>query len=246
MDIHCSYCRCISGVPIYSVTPEERKHQMKRYLVLILILAIVGTLIMGIRSITQGLPLVGVKVITTPTTVTVNGPVILDAIHNLATLETVSMVLANDQDISKVWGLEGLCQESLTYLGYFTVTAGVDLQDIAGTNIILEGNGVPAQTAVTLRLLPAQILHVELDTQRSRVVHSDLSIISQLCGTQLPAMVLEAQTNLEKIVEASAIQQGIIKMAQDQARFVLQKVLLELGFTNVTVQFNESYDDQPN
>ena len=155
------------------------------------------------------------------------------------------MVIANDQDISRKWGFENFCQENLTYMAYFTVTSGVDLNDVAGTDIILNGSGVPAETKVTLRLPPARILHVELDTQHSRVVHSDPSIISQVCGTQLPAMVTEAQSNLQKTAEATASKQGIIKLAQDRASFELQKFLLKLGFTDVTVEFNEAYDDQP-
>lgn len=218
---------------------------MKRYLVIILLFAIAGAFsFMWINSISQGSPSVDIKVITTPTTVTVTGPVILSAIQSQSKLETTSMVLANDQDISKVWGVEGACQESLTYLSYYTVTAGVDLQNIAATDIILDGNGVPAQTAVTLNLQPADILHVELDTQRSRVVHSAVSIFSQLCGTQLPAMVLEAQTNLRNTAEQSALQQGIITMAEDQASFEVRKILLLLGYTNVTVQFKEATDGQ--
>jgi hypothetical protein len=221
---------------------------MKRYLVILLLLVIlVVIIVIGIKSTTPGaiaIP-VEIKIITTPTTITDNGPVILKAIRNQSTLETVTMVLANDQDISKVWGIEGACQESLTYLGYFTVTAGVDLQNIAGKDIILEGNGIPSQTAVTLILPPANILHVELDTQRSRVVHSNVSILSQFCGTQLPVMVLEAQSNLRTTAEASARQQGIIKMAQDRASFELQKILLQFGYNKVTVQFNEAYSEQP-
>jgi hypothetical protein len=218
-------------------------HQMKRYLVIIVLFAIVGAFsIMWINSIAQGSPPVDIKLITTPTTVTVSGPVILSAIQSQAKLETTSMVLANDQDISKMWGVEGACQESLTYLSYYTVTAGVDLANITSTDIVLAGNGDPAQTAVTLTLPAANVLHVELDTQRSRVVHSAASIISQLCGTQLPAMVLEAQTNLRNIALDSALQQGIITMAEDQASFEVRKILLLLGFTNVTVQFKESTD----
>ena len=219
---------------------------MKGYRVLLLVLILVGAIILVvINSIPQWLPSpsLEIKVITTPTTVTVDGPVILYAIRNQSRLETVTMVLANDQDISKVWGLEGICHESLTYLGYFTVTAGVDLQNLAETDIILEGNGVPAQTAVTLKLPAAQILHVELDTQRSRVVNSSVSIFSQLCGTQLPAMMLEAQTNLRESAEASARQQEIIKMAQDRASFELQKLMLLLGYTKVNIQFHEVYDE---
>jgi hypothetical protein len=84
-----------------------------------------------------------------------------------------------------------------------------------------------------------------LDTQRSRVVHSNVSILSQFCGTQLPVMVLEAQSNLRTTAEASARQQGIIKMAQDRASFELQKILLQFGYNKVTVQFNEAYSEQP-
>ena len=228
---------------------------MKKFLIPILIVVVVGGLdILGIKTFEKlfssiklpsiEVPLVGI--ITTPTTETVTGPVILQAIHNQSRLETVSMVLANDQDISKVWGFEGACRESLTYLGYYTVTAGIDLNDVAGTNIILDGSGVPAETTVTLTLPPARILHVEPDMQNSRIVHSSPSIISQLCGSRMPAMVVEAQTNLQKVAEASALKQGIIKMAQDRASFELQKILLPLGFTNVNVEFNEAYDDQPN
>lgn len=217
---------------------------MKRYLLLFLILVVVGVAVFaGIQSLGQGFPSAEVKMITTPTTVTVTGPVILAAIRNQAKMETVSIVLANDQDISKSWGLEGACQESLTYLGYFTVTAGIDLQAIAGTDIVLDGSGASAESSVTLKLPPARILHVELDTQRSRVVHSDPSILSQICGTQLPAMVMEAQTNLRKNAETSAYKQGIIQMAQDQASFELRKVLLQLGFSNVNIVFSEASNE---
>ncbi len=204
----------------------------------------------GIKSLGQGLtslsPSVEINLVPTPSTVTVTGPAILDAIRNQSRLETVDMTIANDQDISRKWGFENLCQEDLTYMAYFTVTAGVDFNDIAGTDVILNGSGVPADTKVTLQLPPARILHVELDTQHSRIVHSDVSVISQVCGTQLPQMVTDAQANLQKNAQASALQQGIIKMAQDRASFELQKILLKLGFTNTNIVFKEAYDDQPN
>jgi hypothetical protein len=211
---------------------------MKGYLYLFMIIVIAGGIcIVGIQSIGQGGPAITLKVITTPTTVTITGPVILNSIRNQSRLETVAMVIANDQDLSRVWGLEGACQEKLTYMSYYTVTAGIDLRNIEETDILVEGSGNPAQSKVTLNLPPADILHVELDTRRSRIVHSEVSIISQLCGTQLPDMVMEAQTNLRKIAEESARQEGILKNAEDRASFELQKILLKLGFTNVTINF---------
>ncbi len=231
---------------------------MKKILIATLITAFIGgsgvlgvqLVQQGFNSLQQGLPSlspsINVNLVPTPSTATVTGPAILDAVRNQSRLETVEMVIANDQDISKKWGFENLCQEDLTYMAYFTVTAGVDLNGIAGTDIILNGSGVPADTKVTLQLPPASILHVELDTQHSRVVHSDPSVLSQVCGTRLPQMVSEAQSNLQKNAQASALQQGIIKMAQDRASFELQKILLKLGFTNTNIVFKEAYDDQPN
>jgi hypothetical protein len=219
---------------------------MKFLLFLVLLIVIVAAAgYMGLNTVESKLPAPPeIKLIITPTTVTVSGPVILRAIRNQATLETVTMALANDQDISKVWGLQGACREDLTYLGYFNVTAGIDMQDIPDQNIIMEGNGDPAQTTVTIKLPPATVTHVELDTVRSRVVHSNTSILPQLCGSKLPEMVTEAQGNLRKSAEEAAKQQNILTLAQDRASFELKKILLQLGFTRVNIQFSESGNDQ--
>ena len=168
----------------------------------------------------------------------------LNAIRNKANLETVSMVFANDMDITKTWGLEGACRESLTYLGYYTVTAGVDLQLLAEGNVLVANNGTPPQTEITITLPPASILHVELDTQRSRVVHNETSIISQICGTKLGEMVMEAQAKIRNITESSANEKEILKLAQERASFELQRILLTMGYTKVTVLYDDSYLEQ--
>ena len=220
---------------------------MKTFLALLVVAAIAGMLAyLGMSANGGGMPVPEVKIvtITTPTTLAASGPTILQAIRNHARLETISMSIAGDQDISRVWGLEGVCRESLTYLGYFTVTAGIDLQELANADILVEGSGSPAQTALTLRLPPASILHVELETQRSRVVSSSPSILSQVCGSQLAGMVLDAQKSLRSSAETSARRLGILEQAQDRAAFEMKKLLLQLGYANVTIQFKESVDER--
>lgn len=213
--------------------------------IILLIVIVVAAAYLGFNAADTKIPApLEIKVVITPTTVTVSGPVILRAIRSQATLETVTMAMANDQDISKTWGLQGACRESLTYLGYYNVTAGIDLQDIPDKNILMEGSGDPAQTTVTITLPPATITHVELDTARSRVVQSNTSILPQLCGSNLPAMVTEVQNNLRKSAEDAAKQQNILGLAQDRASFALKKILLQLGFTRVNVQFAASANDQ--
>ena len=184
-----------------------------------------------------------VRIITTPTTTFQSGPIILDAIRTQAKLETVAMVFVNDQDESKGWGLEVIgevvCRENITYLGYYTVTAGVDLQKITPSDILITNDGILSQTLITITLPAATILHVDPDTQRSRVIHKDVSIISQLCGTKLPEMVLEAQLKIEEYARNAALEKGILRMAQEQAGFALQQLLLNIGYPKVFIQYTE-------
>lgn len=213
---------------------------MRKVFLVILLLAIIGVIGYEVLQ-TTGSPLIPgfepkLFTVTTPTTTAVTGPIILDAIQNVAQLETVSMVFANDQDLTRVWGLQSACREGMTYLGYYTVTAGVDLRQITSQNIQVDTTESGKNPAITITLPEASIMHVELDTQRSRVVHHDVSLLSQICGTQLPEMVTEAQANLQKISEQAALQKEILGMAQDRASFELQKLLLNMGFSRVTIQ----------
>lgn len=219
---------------------------MKKFLAWLSVLAVLIFLGLQILKSINSLPIPSVDVtfVTTPTTSFVSGPVVLNAIRNQANLETVSMVFANDIDITKVWGLEGACRETLTYLGYYTVTAGVDLQQLAEENVKVENSEDPTQTEITITLPPASILHVELDTKRSRVVHNETSIISQICGTRLGEMVMEAQAKIKTIVETSADQKDILKLAQERASFELQRMLLTLGYTKVNVLYDDMYMQQ--
>jgi hypothetical protein len=182
-------------------------------------------------------PAVNLNVITTPTTTVISGPVILQAIQNQAQLETVTMVVANDRDITRVWGLEGLCQEKVTYLGYYLITAGVNLQNITTADIKVENGADPRQAAITITLPPASILHVELDTLHSRVVHNEQSIISQLCGTQMPEMIMQAQMDTQQMASDTAQEEDIINMAQERAGIELKQMLKGFGFNNTTILY---------
>jgi hypothetical protein len=218
----------------------QKRRNMKRTLVLIILALILGIAGYFALNALQGSP-PGTSIIlnvqSTPTTTIVSGPVILEAIKNQAQLETVSMVVANDQDVTRVWGLEGVCQEKVTYLGYFLITAGVELQNITTSDIQVVNGASPQQTSITITLAPASILHVELDTRNSRVVHHEQSIISQLCGTQLPEMVMEAQLATQQMAAGTALEEDIINMAQARAGFELQKMLMSFGFSNTIILY---------
>jgi hypothetical protein len=210
---------------------------MRRYIFLLLVLAVVGFVGLQWLKTTMSAPQlpinVDLKVISTPTTVAVTGPVILDSIRNQAKLETVEMTIADDQTLTRTWGFQGACTENVTYLGYYTVTAGIDLQAIKPSDIQVENSPGSTQPKITIKMPPADIQHVVLDPQRSRVIHDDVSIISQICGSQVAEMVTQAQSNIQKLAEASALQKGILHMAQDRANFELQRLLLNAGYSKV-------------
>lgn len=218
---------------------------MKRFLLgfllALIVVVIVVVLVIGWRTNSF---VKKISIITTPTTTFQSGPVILDAIHTQAKLETVDMVFVNDQDESREWGLsvvgEVLCREDITYIGYYTVTAGVDLQQITPSDILIINDGIPTQTSITLTLPAATILHIEPDTQRSRVIHKDLSIISQFCGTKLPEMVLDAQIKIEEYAKNAAQQKDILGIAQKQAGFEVQQLLSTIGYPKVFIRYNEN------
>jgi hypothetical protein len=216
---------------------------MKRYkpilILAVVVVVIVVVLMKVVKPISFGKQ---IRIITIPTTTFQLGPVILDAIHTQAKLETVAMVFANDQDVSKSWGLEVVgevvCYEKITYLGYYTVTAGVDLQKITPSDILITNDGILAQTMITITLPAAAILHVEPYAQLSRVIHQDVSLISQLCGTKLPEMVLEAQAKIQEFARNAALQKGILRTAEEQAGFELQQLLANIGYPKVFIRYN--------
>jgi hypothetical protein len=211
---------------------------MKKIVVAGLVLVVVPIAIIAVTTYNVvKLPLSLIPHPITPTVTIQSGPIILEAIQNQAKLETVSMLLVNDQDVSRVWGVAGACRESITYLGYYTVTAGVDLHQITADDITVENDGNPASASVSIKVPAASILHVEPDMQQSRIVHQEASLLSSVCGTKLPEMMFDAQKKIEEYAQSAALEKGILSMAQKQAGLELKQLLLNIGYPNVQTQY---------
>jgi hypothetical protein len=147
------------------------------------------------------------------------------------------MTFANDQTVTRAWGLGGVCQEKITYLAYYDVTAGIDLSKIAPEDILIVNGGSPAQTTITITLPGAEITSVTLDTDRSRIVASQPAWVPS-CGTQAGDMTVEAQRKIKQDVEKAAKEKGILKQAQEQAGFELQRLLLKMGYPQVFIRYS--------
>jgi len=174
----------------------------------------------------------------TPTTVIRSGPTIINAIQTQAKLETVAMYTAKDMTLSRTLGVGGVCTEEITYLGYFNVTAGIDLTKVTKDQIIATNDGQPDLAKVTIMLPSAQIMHIELDTKNSRIVAQRTPVWVPGCSDDSASMTVEAQDKIRQEIEGYAKETGIIKQAEDKAAMEIQRILLQAGYHEVTVKFS--------
>lgn len=178
-----------------------------------------------------------------PTSTFKPGPLVIEAIRRQAKLETVAMFIHNDLTVSREHGLFGACSEELTYMGYFNVTAGIDLAKISADDIQVTNDGYPEQARVIVTMPPAAILHNELDTAKSRIVSQSTPRWVPGCTHQIADMTVEAQNTLRGYAESAALQQDILPKAEEYASQELERLLEAAGYLNVTVR--PSSDHQP-
>lgn len=171
----------------------------------------------------------------TPTSSIRMGPTVIEAIRTQAKLETVSMTITKDMTIKRVHGFLGVCQEEITYLGYYTVTAGVDLRQLGPENVTVANDGQPELADVTITLPPAQVLHSELDMQNSRIVAQSSTNWIPGCSHQVADMTVEAQTKIQEYAMQAALQKGILDLATDRASTEIKRLLDNVGYRHVKI-----------
>ena len=171
----------------------------------------------------------------TPTSIVRHGPLIVKAIQSEAKLQTYRMTMVNDAEIIRPSGIGNICTERIVYLGYYDVTAGVDLSAIAAQDVdVVEAGG---QMTVTITLPPAELLDVTLDTGQSRLLVQETPKWVPGCDTQVADMTLEAQQRIKDYAAEAALQAGILPLAQEKAGFVLQRFLYSAGYPNVVIRY---------
>ncbi len=210
-------------------------------IILLLALVTIGAIVAGVAfcsSSTFTFPLAPAPTpLPTPTQFVRTGPLVINAIRTRAKLETVIMNFVNDQEITRVGGIGGLCTERITYLAYYDVVAGVDLGKITTASITVTNDGFPDLATITITVPPAEILNVVLDTQNSRLVAQDTPTWIPGCETQVAAMTVEAQQLTQQYAREAAIERGILKMAQEKAGQELKRFLLDAGYWNVNLEY---------
>lgn len=182
--------------------------------------------IRGIRSVSDPVgDLVRQLVVDATPVILPNPVVIIEEINSLAQLHTASYSF---QDILQIErnqdALFGLFGESLLFVAYGDVTAGVDLAKLGPEDL-----QVVSPTKVIIHLPEAELFVTDLDNERSYVANRDIGLLTR-GDSELETLIRQ---EAEARMKEAALANGILEMADEEARNTLRGLLTELGFEEV-------------
>jgi hypothetical protein len=106
------------------------------------------------------------------------------------------------------------------------VVAGVNLANIKSSDVSVQGHNI------SLRLPPAEVFSTRIDNAKSRVYSRDTGLFS----SPDPNLESEVREEAERQLQQSAVVDGILKSADQNARNTVTGMLTGLGFTQVALQ----------
>jgi hypothetical protein len=169
-----------------------------------------------LRSLTQG------------SLVHIDQPTVVRQIQQLQRLETVSFSM--DKIISgghdNPYLPKFLVSDRLLLVVHGNVIAGVDLSQLQPQDVSIQGKNI------SLRIPKSQILVTRLDNSKTRVYSRDTGIFS----SPDPNLESEVRQEAESELQQAALQDNILKTADENARATLSALLRSLGFTTVEFQ----------
>lgn len=154
-----------------------------------------------------------------------NPVVIVEEINSLARLETASYsfqdVLQIEKNQEMLWGVFG---ESLLFVAYGDVIAGVDLAEMKPEDL-----QVVSPTKVIVRLPEAEIFLTDLDNERSYVADRDIGLLTK-GDPELESLIRQ---EAEMRMEEAALANGVVDMANEEAQTFMRSFLENLGFEEI-------------
>jgi hypothetical protein len=180
----------------------------------------------GIQAVSDPVGDLVRKLVVDATPVVLPNPVVIvEEINSLARLETASYsfqdILQIERNQESLFGLFG---ESLLFVAYGDVIAGVDLSKLGPEDL-----QVVSPTKVIVRLPASELFVMDLDNTRSYVADRDIGLLTK-GDTELETLIRqEAEVRMTE----AAMANGILDMADEEARSVLGGLLMELGFLEV-------------
>ena len=159
------------------------------------------------------------------TVINVNQPTVVRQIQQLQRLETVSYTM--DKIISgernNAYLPKFLAGDRLLLVVHGDVIAGVDLGKVQPADVSVHGR------TMSLRIPAAEIFTTRIDNARTRVYSRDTGLFS----VADPNLESEVREEAERQLQQAALQDGVLKTADQNARNTLSRMLTGLGFEQV-------------
>lgn len=160
-----------------------------------------------------------------PTPTILPNPItIIHEIRSLARLETIQYTMEKVITAEEGQGDLGfLFGDRLLFVGHGTVIAGIDLALIQPDDIWVHGE------ILFVRLPPAEIFLVDIDDEKSFVYNRETGLLTK--GDVNLERV--ARIEAEKEISKSALEDGILDQAEENAENYLSRLLRSLGYADV-------------
>lgn len=167
-----------------------------------------------------------------PTPTIIPDPItIVREVRTLARLETIQYSIEKVITAEVGQGAFGfLIGDRLLFVAHGYVIAGVDLEKLGPNDIAIEGE------TVYVTLPEAEIFVATLDNEKSYVYDRTQGILSQ--GD--PNLETNARRVAEQEIEKAAIEDGILKLANQNAEYILAKLIVSLGYKDVVFEKSET------
>jgi hypothetical protein len=158
----------------------------------------------------------------------IDQPIVVRQIQQLQRLETVSYsmdkIISGEHD--SPYFPKFLVSDRLLLVVHGDVIAGVDLSQLQPQDVSIHAKNI------SLRIPKSQILVTRLDNSKTRVYSRDTGLFS----SPDPNLESEVRQEAERELQQAALQDNILKTADDNARSTLSALLRTLGFTTVDFQ----------
>jgi hypothetical protein len=155
-------------------------------------------------------------------------PTVIRQIRGLQRLESVSYtmdkIVSGERENPILPSF--LAGDRLLLVVHGEAIAGVDLSKLQPGDVTVNGQ------SVSIRLPQAEIFTVRLDNAKTRVYSRDTGLFS----TPDPNLEGEVRQEAERQLQTAALQDGILKTADKNARQTLTALLTGLGFGNVEIR----------
>ncbi|MGC2112835.1 MAG: DUF4230 domain-containing protein [Candidatus Korobacteraceae bacterium] len=160
--------------------------------------------------------------------ISVDQPTVVRQIQALQRIETVSYtmdkIISGERENPILPNF--LAGDRLLLVVHGEVIAGLDLSKLQQGDVTVRGS------SVSVHLPEAEIFTTRLDNAKTRVYSRDTGLFS----SPDPNLEGEVREEAERQLRTAALEDGILKTAEANARQTINSMLISLGFANVEIR----------